>query len=171
MAYFLRSHPINTITTRRNAQTSNRIAALIPHTFVAARRFGALKVKYPIRKNAKNQNRKQKCKWHASLHHNTIPPKATRPTKPALARTRTHRSLGLLVGAGIQQQPRAVRVTTVSGHNQRRPSALRARVPMCPPLCDRSAAASARRLSPPPQPPPCTEMTRRMQVNEITSRQ
>jgi hypothetical protein len=42
----------------------------------------------------------------------------------------THPFLDVFVGAGIQQHPRAVRVTIPSGPNQRRPSVLRARV-MC----------------------------------------
>ncbi len=37
-------------------------------------------------------------------------------------RTRTHPVFGILVGAGIQQQPRAARETKASGKNQRRPS-------------------------------------------------
>jgi hypothetical protein len=40
--------------------------------------------------------------------------------------THTHLVRGILVGAGIQQQPRAVRVTIESGPNQRRVSVLRA---------------------------------------------
>jgi hypothetical protein len=38
--------------------------------------------------------------------------------------TGTHPIIGILVGAGIQQQPSAVRVTIVSGTNQRRVSVL-----------------------------------------------
>ncbi len=43
-------------------------------------------------------------------------------TLNATTRTRTHLVLGILVGAGIQQQPHAVRATIVSGTNQRRES-------------------------------------------------
>ena len=53
-----------------------------------------------------------------------------RPAQPgphAKLRTRTHIRLGILVGAGIQQQPRAVRVTLLSGPDQRRLFVLRAR--------------------------------------------
>jgi hypothetical protein len=39
-----------------------------------------------------------------------------------------HHILGILVGASIQQQPRALRVTPLSGQNQRRPSALRTHI-------------------------------------------
>ena len=50
------------------------------------------------------------------------------------SRTTTHIRLGILVGAGIQQQPRAVRMTIHRGQNQRRHSVLRVRVPpMCRP--------------------------------------
>ncbi len=53
--------------------------------------------------------------------------------RPTLKRIRTHLTLGLLVGAGIQQQPHAARVTIASGTNQRRRSELRARAPKCAP--------------------------------------
>ncbi len=46
---------------------------------------------------------------------------------PHADHTGTHHVLGVLVGAGIQQQPRAVRVTILSGPHQRRPSVLRRR--------------------------------------------
>ncbi len=52
------------------------------------------------------------------------------------AATDTHLVLGILVGASIQQQPRAVRVTYISGPNQRRISPLRR-------VCQCAAAAAA----------------------------
>ena len=42
--------------------------------------------------------------------------------------THTHRILGILLDAGLQQQPHAVRVTTASGMHQRRPPVLRLRM-------------------------------------------
>ncbi len=39
--------------------------------------------------------------------------------------TNTHNVLGILVSTGIDQQPRTVRVTSLSGQNQRCQSALR----------------------------------------------
>ncbi len=45
--------------------------------------------------------------------------------RPSKAATDTHIGHGLLVGAGIDQQPRTVRVTIRRGPNQRRASILR----------------------------------------------
>jgi hypothetical protein len=74
-------------------------------------------------------------------------------------RTRTHIRLGILVGAGIQQQPRAVRTTNVSGPNQSRPSVLRAP----PPMSENVAAVSRQPLAVSRRRRICKEAT---QVNE-----
>ena len=67
-------------------------------------------------------------------------PRQTPPHAPPA--THTHILLGILVGAGIQQQPHAVRVSILSGINQRRPSALRTRLNV--PTCEHSAAQPPR---------------------------
>ncbi len=63
----------------------------------------------------------------------------------------THLVLGILVGAGIEQQPRAVRVTLVTGPNQRRVSVLRRRRQMCVSVC--VPPTYVRDRKPSPQPP------------------
>ena len=70
---------------------------------------------------------------HTNINHHHRPKQkcCNAKTGPAADRLAldTHIVRGTHIGAGIQQQPRAVRVTSVStgGMHQRRPSALRAR--------------------------------------------
>ena len=100
------------------------------------------------------------------LTHQSI--STTSPKRPthATTRTRTHIRLGILVGAGIQQQPHAVRATSLSGINQRRVSVLRA-PPMCRPQCVRPpTSAAVIRLS---RPPMCKQKNDRIQFNESSS--
>jgi hypothetical protein len=70
----------------------------------------------------KHKPKKQNLLTNQSISTTTL----TTPRTP-LPRTRTHIVSGIRVGAGIQQQPRAVRVTIRSGINQQRLSALRGR--------------------------------------------
>ncbi len=158
MACHLGLHLIKSITRRKN-----------PHVFAAARRFHALKRQKPKRKKSQNQYLKTEMQMARLLAHQSISPPSSHNAQHAQQPgTRTHIRLDILVGAGIQQQPRAGRVTTVTGHNQRRPSVLRAPPP---PTCARRHVCVRDRRQPPPQPPPCTETTRRMRVNETISSQ
>ncbi len=79
----------------------------------------------------------------ASSHTNPSPPLLQNTPTRHHPHSHTHLVLGLFVGAGIQQQPRAVRETIVSGIHERRPSVLRAPPQMCRPqcMCRRSATA------------------------------
>jgi hypothetical protein len=84
------------------------------------------------------------------LHVSAKPAQSSAPAQTNNRRrgrpTRTHLIRGLLVGAGIQQQPRTARVIPFSGQNQRRPSVLRARMPTCRrrPQCRRTHAHTSR---------------------------
>ena len=93
-----------------------------PHSTVAATQIGALNANNPNRKWSR-KNQILNCKWHIPSIHPILPA----PPTPATTRTRTHLVRGILVGAGIQQQPCAVQVTIMSGIHQRRPSFLRRR--------------------------------------------
>ncbi len=66
---------------------------------------------------------------HKRIYHYHRPTPTPRTAPPA--HTRTHLVLGIHVGAGIQQQPHAVRVTPLGGPNQWRLSVLCTRVHQC----------------------------------------
>jgi hypothetical protein len=66
------------------------------------------------------------------INHQSAKISIRKPPKPAgEADQHTHPILCLLVSAGTQQQPHAVRVTKASGLNQRRLFVLRVRVCVC----------------------------------------
>ncbi len=92
------------------------------------------------------------------LAHQSI--STTTPHAPhATTRTRTHIRLCILVGAGIQQQLCAVRVTLPTGQNQRRESVLRA------------AQCAAHMCVAAAQPHADMKTVDMIQVNEISSSQ
>jgi hypothetical protein len=124
------------ITTRINAQTENQKNSTNFRTRWSWRLHSAHSncKNYDVKRSKmkteiKSENHKLVQITSRQFHHHTH-----QRHRPAHATTRTHLVSGLLVGAGIQQQPRAVRVTTASGQNQRRRSALRA-PPHVPPTC------------------------------------
>ena len=149
---------INTITTHTNAKTQNR-KSIYPSRCVDL----AQKSAKPKRKRVDNKNRKQNWKWHITSHHIQSPPPPQRKRPARITLTCTNISRGILVGAGIQQQPHAVRITIHSSPNQRRASVLQSapNMPNCVPPPSpphMPSAAIAHTLPPtPPTPPQCND--------------
>ena len=115
---------------------------VFPHSTVAATRFGARNAEKPNRKKIEN---KQKTEMPMAClptpHHIPSPASANSVRPPPQPRTCTHIIFDIFKGAGIQQQPHAVRVTILSGIKQRRVSALRRRRPSMQPTCVSPSAA------------------------------
>ena len=141
MTWFFRSNPVNAISIRGDAQTQIKNDTYF-HTFLRWQLDTALQTRqiHTVKRSIMKTENQNAYAMSPTPHpiisiRQHFTPHTPRP------RTRTHIVLGLLVGAGIQQQPRTVRVTIASGFNQRRISVLRPPPPICAHICDRRNVA------------------------------